>query len=65
MDVKAVYLHSKIHEEIYLEQPKGFEKLDSNGNKLVCKLRKISIWTEASNQKLLSGAFNFINSGRF
>ena len=40
MDVKAAYLHPKIDEEVYLEQPKGFEKLDSNGNKLVCKLKK-------------------------
>ena len=40
MDVKAAYLHPKIDEEVNLEQPKGFEKLDSNGNKLVCKLKK-------------------------
>ena len=41
MDVKAAYLHPKIDEEVYLEQPKSFEKLDSNGgNKLVCKLKK-------------------------
>ena len=40
MDVKAAYLHPKINEEVYLEQPKGFEKLDNNGNKLVCKLKK-------------------------
>ena len=40
MDVKAAYLHPKINEEVYLEQPKGFEKLDNNGKKLVCKLKK-------------------------
>ena len=40
MDVKAAYLHPKIDEVVYLEQPKGFEKLDSNCNKLVCKLKK-------------------------
>ena len=40
MDAKAAYLHPKIDEEVYLEQPKDFEKLDSNGNKLVCKLKK-------------------------
>ena len=39
MDVKAAYLHPKIDEEVYLEQPKDFEKLDINGNKLVCKLK--------------------------
>ena len=40
MDVKAAYLHPKIDKDVYLEQPKGFEKLDSNGNKLVCQLKK-------------------------
>ena len=40
MDVKAAYLHPKIDERVYLEQPAGFEKLDSNGNHLVCKLKK-------------------------
>ena len=39
MDVKAAYLHPKIDKDVYLEQPKGFEKLESNGNKLVCKLK--------------------------
>ena len=40
MDVKSAYLHPEIKEEIYLEQPTGFEKLDSSGKKLVCKLNK-------------------------
>ena len=40
LDVKSAYLHPEIKEEIYLEQPTGFEKLDSSGNKLVCKLNK-------------------------
>ena len=39
MAVKAAYLHPKMDEEVYLEQPKGFEMLDSNGKKLVCKLK--------------------------
>ena len=40
MDVKSAYLHLKIEEEVNLEQPKSFEEFDSNGEKLVCKLRK-------------------------
>ena len=36
MGLKAVYLHPKTDEEVYLEQPKGFEKIDSNRHKLVC-----------------------------
>ena len=33
-------MHPTIDKEVYLEQPKGFEMLDSNGNKLVCKHKK-------------------------
>ena len=40
MDVKSAYLHSKIEEEIYLEQPDGFVKKANSGQKLVCKLNK-------------------------
>ena len=35
-DVKSAFPNAPIKEEIYIEQPKGFEK----GNKLVCKLNK-------------------------
>ena len=40
MDVKSAYLYPKIKEEIYLEQPQGFEKFDEKGSKLVCRLNK-------------------------
>ena len=40
MDVKSAYLHPKIKEEIYVEQPQGFEKFDEKGSKLVCRLNK-------------------------
>ena len=40
MDVKSAYLHPKIKEEIYFEQPQGFEKVDEKGSKLVCRLNK-------------------------
>ena len=40
MDVKSAYLHPEIKEEIYLEQPSGFEKIDPTGKKLVCRLNK-------------------------
>ena len=40
MDVKSAYLHSKIEEKIYLEQPRGFVKKANSGQKLVCKLNK-------------------------
>ena len=40
MDVKLANLHPEIMEEIYFEQPMGFEKLDNSGKKLVRRLNK-------------------------
>ena len=40
MDVKTAYLHAPIEEEIYLEQPEGFDKTSEKGGKMVCKLKK-------------------------
>ena len=34
MHVKSAYLNPKIKEEIYLEQPSGFEKIDPSGKKI-------------------------------
>ena len=39
-DVKTVFLHSPIEEEVYLEQPQEFVKQGSDGEKLVCRLNK-------------------------
>ena len=38
LDVKSAYLYPQIDEEVYLEQPKGFEEYDKSDKKLVCKL---------------------------
>lgn len=40
MDVKTAYLHAPIDEEIFLEQPEGFENMSETGEKLVCRLKK-------------------------
>ena len=40
MDVKTAYLNAPIDTELYIEQPKGFERYDSEGSPLVCKLKK-------------------------
>jgi len=37
MDAKSSFLHGDLHEEIYLEQPRGFIQTDSS---LVCRLKK-------------------------
>jgi hypothetical protein len=40
MDVKTAYLHAPIDQEIYIDQPQGFEEVAENGSKLVYRLKK-------------------------
>ena len=40
IDVKSAYLNAKISEEIYLEQPQGFERTGPDGRQMYCRLRK-------------------------
>ena len=40
MDVKSAYLNAPIDCEVFMEQPKGFEKTTPDGKKLVYKLKK-------------------------
>jgi transposase InsO family protein len=39
-DIKTAYLNAQIEEEIYMEQPEGYEVKGPQGQKLVCKLSK-------------------------
>ena len=38
MDVKIAFLHGDLHEEIYMQQPEGFES--KGREQLVCRLKK-------------------------
>ena len=41
MDIKTAYLNADFDEEIFMQQPEGFENYNDQGNPLVCKLNKI------------------------
>lgn len=40
VDVNNTFLNGALQEEIYMDQPPGFEAQSSTRNKLVCKLHK-------------------------
>ena len=40
MDIKTAYLNAPIEENVYMLHPEVFEKFDTDGNPLVCKLNK-------------------------
>ena len=46
MDVKTPFLNGVIKEQVYIEQPQGFEVKDIVT--YVCKLQKGSVWAEES-----------------
>jgi len=65
MDVKTVYLHADTDQEIYVEQPEGYEEKDSAGNVLYCKLKKSLYGLKQSGRMWNSVIHNFFISEGF
>ena len=49
--IKTTYLNEFIDCDIFVQQPKGYEKEGENGEKLVCKLKKSSYELKQSGRK--------------
>ena len=67
MDVKIAFLHGDLHEDIYMQQPEGFE--EKSKEKLVCKLKKSLYglkqapreWYHKFHSFMLLQGYNFID----
>ena len=51
MDVKSAFLNGNLEEEVYIEQPKGFQLVDKED--YVCKLKKGTLWAKTSPKGLV------------
>ena len=59
-DVKTAFMHSSIEEEVYLKQPQEFVKRRSDGEKLVCRLKKSIYGSKQSDNNWYRELANFI-----
>ena len=60
MDVKTAFLHGAINEEVYVEQPLGFDVQDRDTH--VCKLKKSPrAWYERIDSYLMNLGFTCSN----
>jgi hypothetical protein len=68
MDVKNVFLHGDLHEEVYMEQPPGY--VDQTHLNLVCRLKKVlyslkqapKAWSNKIGQYLVTSGFQTSNA---
>ena len=64
MDVKSAYLHPKIKEAVYLEQPSDLKKLYPSGKRAVCRLNKSIYDLKQAAKKLVRGTSELPNSAK-
>ena len=62
MDVKTTFLNGVVEEEVYVEQPLGFETHDRETH--VCKLKKAFYGLKASSQNVVWQDRQFSNELR-
>jgi hypothetical protein len=67
MDVKNVFLHGDLHEEMYMEQPLGY--VEQTHPNLVCRLKKVlyglkqapKVWSDKIGQYIVTSGFQTSN----
>ena len=62
MNVKGAYLNAPIGREIYVQQPKGYEQIDSSGSRLTCHLQKSLFGPKQSGRNWNATLTNFSKS---
>jgi hypothetical protein len=65
LDVKTAFLYAPIDCEIYMDQPKGFEQVGENGEKLVWRLRKSLYGLKQSGRNWNSLLHNLFEENQF
>ena len=63
MDVKTPFINGHLEEEVYMKQPEGFSS--SNGDHLVCKLKKSIYGLKQAFRKWYLKFHNVISSFHF
>ena len=66
MDVRSAYLNAPIGEcEVFMQQPKGFEEVGENGEKLVCRLKKSLYGLKQSGRNWNNMLHNYLCEEKF